>query len=339
MDDDGGAEIGRKHFEEAFSSLYVVEILAVGEYFLASQVAELVHRLPNEQYVRVELLMSLLPRIVDLQNLHLVIELLNENQWHEARYRMGALNLGNCAKAFSSHMLRFEVPRCKDDLVLLNVLRHHKVKVEEKLKFIYEVTTPKDAFEHSKHNNQLKKIFESDLTLRRYCLASSAPYRSLRAVRKKEYKIKDAIMRVGTRGGMSEEHKDLHRKTLTMGAHLKEFLENRQEASKKAAKKAKLKKNKPKKKNPKRKNPKKKQKKRVRPKRRAAKKSPKRKAARKNQAKSPAKKTVPMIQSPSPIPRIVPIMKAAMKPEQKTTLQILVPILQKMRAMLVRKTL
>ena len=90
---------------------------------------------------------------------------------------------------------------------------------------------------------------------------------------------------------------------------------------------------------PKRKNPKKKQKKRVRPKRRAAKKNPKRKAARKNQVKSPAKKTVPKIQSPSPIPRIVPIMKAAMKPEQRTTLQILVRILPKTRAMLVRTTL
>ena len=107
----------------------------------------------------------------------------------------------------------------------------------------------------------------------------------------------------------------------------------------KAARKVKLKKNKPKKKSPKRKNPKKKQKKRVRPKRRAAKKNPKRKAARKNQVKSPAKKTVPKIQNPSPIPRIVPIMKAAMRPEQKTTLQILVPILPKAKAMLVQTTL
>ena len=102
----------------------------------------------------------------------------------------------------------------------------------------------------------------------------------------------------------------------------------------KAAKKVKLKKNKLKKKNPK-----KKQKKRVRPKRRVAKKSPKRKAARRNQAKSPAKKTVPKIQSPSPMPRIVPIMKAAMKPKQRTTLQILVRILPKTRVMLVRTTL
>ena len=77
----------------------------------------------------------------------------------------------------------------------------------------------------------------------------------------------------------------------------------------------------------------------MRPKRRAAKKSPKRKAARRNQAKSLAKKTVPKIQSPSPIPRIVPIMIAAMKPEQRTTLQILVSILPKARAMLVRTTL
>jgi chemotaxis protein histidine kinase CheA len=52
-----------------------------------------------------------------------------------------------------------------------------------------------------------------------------------------------------------------------------------------------------------------------------------------------SEETVPKIQSPDPIPRIAPIMKAAMKPEQRTMLQILVPILQKARAMLVRMSL
>ena len=217
-----------KRFEAGFVVLCVVEILACGHYFLAEHVAELVIRIPNEQYLRVELIMALLPRIVDPQQLHLVIDHLSERQWHEARYRMGALNLGNCAWALSHRTLRFEVPRCKDDLLMLNLIRHHKFRVKEIYKGVYEVCLPEDdEFERAKHLSSLMKLLEGDHSLRRTILAASAPYRTLRSVRKREYKIKDAIMRVGTVGGMSEDFKEANRSELLMGAQLKAFLEER----------------------------------------------------------------------------------------------------------------
>ena len=125
---------------------------------------------------------------------------------------MGALNLGNCAWALSHRTLRFEVPRCKDDLLMLNLIRHHKFRVKEIYKGVYEVCLPEDdEFERAKHLSSLMKLLEGDHSLRRTILAASAPYRTLRSVRKWEYKIKDAIMRVGTVGGMSEDFKEANR--------------------------------------------------------------------------------------------------------------------------------
>ena len=218
----------RKRFEHAYSALMIIEILACGEYFTAEQVAGLVRRLPDEQYLRVELLTSLLPRIVDLKNMNVIVDIFNDQLWHEARYRIGILNIGSCFKALSHNLLRFEVPRCKDDQVVLNAVRRYDFEVEEKFKHVWQVKVPMEGIERARHEKNLMQILESDAELRRHLLSSSAPYRTLRSVRKKDYKFRDAILRINLHKGSYEKSNEMINDESRAATKLKEKLLRRQ---------------------------------------------------------------------------------------------------------------
>ena len=220
----------RKRFEHAYSALMIIEILACGEYFTAEQVAGLVRRLPREQYLQVELLTSLLPRIVDLKNVNVIVDIFNDRLWHEARYRIGILNIGSCFKALTQNLLRFEVPRCKDDQVVLNAVRRYDFEVEEKFKHVWQVKVPMEGIERARHEKNLMQILESDVGLRRHFLSSSAPYRTLRAVRKKDYKFRDAILRINLHKGSDEKSNKMINYESKVAANLKELLLRRQNA-------------------------------------------------------------------------------------------------------------
>lgn len=78
----------------AYHKLLILQVMLPGYYFSVQQVQELMYMFPETDFLRVQLLVTVFSKIIDLENLHNIIDnIFNHEERLEACHRLGVLNI------------------------------------------------------------------------------------------------------------------------------------------------------------------------------------------------------------------------------------------------------